>query len=586
MRPPLLLVLLALAPPWVVAEPPARPNVVLILSDDQGWGDLGLHGNPDLRTPHLDSLGTGGARFERFFVQPVCSPTRAELLTGRYHPRGGVRDVSTGGERLNLDEKTFGDTFAAAGYATGYFGKWHNGTQYPYHPIARGFGEFYGFTSGHWGDYFGPPLDHNGRAVRGTGFLADDLTDRAVRFIDANQAKPFVCFLAYNTPHSPMQVPDGYWDRFKAKPLTRRPTPPAKPDEPHTRAALAMCENLDDNVGRVLAALAERKLADDTIVLFLTDNGPNGPRWNGGMKGRKGSTDDGGVRSPLLVRWPRVIRPGTIVAPVAGAIDLLPTLADLAGVKRVGDKPLDGMSLASLLRGEPAEAMDRVLFQHWNGRVSARTTTHRLDAAGRLFDMTADPGQQTDVTAAQPAVAARLRAAVADWRRDVLAGLTKFDDRPFPVGHKAFPTTTLPARDGEPHGTVQRSGRAPNCSYFTHWTRPDDRITWAVDVATAGKYRVELLHTCAAVNVGAVVELTLGDARLSAKTTAAHDPPAYGAANDRVPRTGESLMKDFRPLVMGEVALPRGRGTITLRAPVIPGPEAVEVSGLVLTLLD
>src|SRR5947209_20348390 len=140
----------------------AKPNVVVILTDDQGHGDLSLHGNTNLRTPHVDSLARDGARFERFCVQPVCSPTRAEFLTGRYHPRGGVRNVTSGGERLNLDEKTIADTFRAAGYATACFGKWHNGSQYPYHPTARGFDEFYGFTSGHWGDSFDPPLDHNG----------------------------------------------------------------------------------------------------------------------------------------------------------------------------------------------------------------------------------------------------------------------------------------------------------------------------------------------------------------------------------------------------------------------------------------
>ena len=139
-----------------------RPNIVVILADDQGWGDLSVNGNTNLSTPNIDSLARDGALFERFFVCPVCSPTRAEFLTGRYHPRGGVHGVSTGGERLNLDEKTIADTFKAAGYATGAFGKWHNGTQYPYHPNARGFDEYYGFTSGHWGQYFDPPLEHNG----------------------------------------------------------------------------------------------------------------------------------------------------------------------------------------------------------------------------------------------------------------------------------------------------------------------------------------------------------------------------------------------------------------------------------------
>src|SRR5581483_455796 len=153
-----------------------RPNIIVILTDDQGWGDLSGNGNTNLKTPHIDALGKDGATFARFFVQPVCSPTRAELLTGRYHPRGGVRDVSRGGERLNLGERTIADLLRAAGYVTAAFGKWHNGSQYPYHPLGRGFDEYYGFTSGHWGDYFGPPLEHNGRAVTGHGYLADDFT--------------------------------------------------------------------------------------------------------------------------------------------------------------------------------------------------------------------------------------------------------------------------------------------------------------------------------------------------------------------------------------------------------------------------
>jgi len=144
------------------------PNVVVILADDQGWGDLGINGNSAARTPHVDSLAREGARFDRFFVQPVCAPTRAEFLTGRWHPRGGVYGVSTWGERLDLDERTIADIFRKAGYATGCFGKWHNGSQYPYHPLGRGFDTYYGFTSGHWGDYFSPPLDLDGQPTKET----------------------------------------------------------------------------------------------------------------------------------------------------------------------------------------------------------------------------------------------------------------------------------------------------------------------------------------------------------------------------------------------------------------------------------
>src|ERR1041384_5247146 len=167
-----------------------KPNIVILLADDQGWGDLSVHGNTNLKTPNIDSLARDGALFDRFFVCSVCAPTRAEFLTGRYHSRGGVQGVSTGQERLNTDAKTIADAFKAAGYATGAFGKWHNGSQWPYHPNARGFDEYYGFTSGHWGEYFDAPLDHNGQPVRGKGFITDDLTEHALAFIEQNRAKP------------------------------------------------------------------------------------------------------------------------------------------------------------------------------------------------------------------------------------------------------------------------------------------------------------------------------------------------------------------------------------------------------------
>jgi arylsulfatase A-like enzyme len=164
-----------------------------------------------VRTPNIDSIGRAGVAFDRFFVCPVCAPTRAEFLTGRYHSRGGVRGVSTGLERLNLDERTIAEAFKAAGYATGAFGKWHNGSQWPYHPNARGFEEYYGFTSGHWGLYFDPPLEHNGTLIQGKGFITDYLTDRALEFIDKNQSRPFFCYVPYNVPHSPFSVPVQFW---------------------------------------------------------------------------------------------------------------------------------------------------------------------------------------------------------------------------------------------------------------------------------------------------------------------------------------------------------------------------------------
>ena len=396
-----------------------KPNVIVFLTDDQGWGDLSLNGNTDLSTPNIDSLANDGASFEHFFVCPVCSPTRAEFLTGRYHVRGGVYSTSAGGERLDLDEVTIADTFRSAGYTTGAFGKWHNGMQYPYHPNGRGFDEFYGFCSGHWGDYFSPPLERNGKIVKGNGFCIDDFTDKAITFIEnsSKNKKPFFAYLPYNTPHSPMQVPDKWWDKFKNKKIKMRNRDPRREDIDHLRCALAMCENIDWNIGRVLKKINDLKIEKNTIVIFFHDNGPNGVRWNGGMKGRKGSTDEGGVRSPLLIRWPDKISKGIKINQITSVMDLLPTLTDCANIPISSQKALDGRSLKPLLLGERNKWKERTLINYWRGKTSARNQNFRLDHLGKLYDMTNDPGQLADISALRPKIRNQLLEEVSNWKK-------------------------------------------------------------------------------------------------------------------------------------------------------------------------
>jgi arylsulfatase A-like enzyme len=564
----------------------APPNVVIFLADDQGWGDLSVHGNTQLKTANIDSLARDGALFERFYVCPVCSPTRAEFLTGRYHLRGGVRGVSTGQERIDLDERTIAEAFQQAGYATGAFGKWHNGSQWPYHPNARGFDEYYGFTSGHWGEYFDPPLEHNGKFVRGKGYITDDLTNHAMEFIEKNKDGPFFCYLPYNIPHSPFAVPEEYWNRFKEKPIEMRGRDGADETVDITRCALAMCENIDWNVGRVLALLDRLELADNTIVIYFSDNGPNSFRWNGGMKGRKGSTDEGGVRSPMLVRWPEKIAPGTKVSQIAGAIDLLPTLTAMAGIERVGDKPLDGVDLSPLLLegDENVEWPERGIFSHWGGRVSFRMSQYRFDHQGALFDMVADPGQTRNVVADDTRRAGLLAQIVKLWREEMLEESS--DERPFPVGYREMPMAPLPARDGVPHGGVERSARAPNCSYFVNWTSKDDSMTWDIGVNATTDYEVVVYYTCPVKDAGSTVELEFQGSRLQAKVEPGWDPPLY-TNQDTLPRpSAESQMKEFRPLRLGTMRLEAGRGPLTLRAVDIPGDSVMDVRMLTLTRLD
>ena len=576
------------------------PNVVVLLADDAGWGDYSFNGNRQVATPHIDGIAKAGAHFDRFFVQPVCSPTRSEFLTGRYHRRLGVYGVSTGQERMNPDEKTVADSFKGAGYVTGIFGKWHNGSQWPYHPLARGFDTFWGYTSGHWGEYFDAPLEHNGVMKTSKGYIVDVLTDKALQFIERNQSKPFLCFVPFTTPHSPWSAPASDWARFKDKPLSQTATnaQAEKPDE--TRCALAMVENQDRNVGRILAKLKELNLEEDTIVVYFSDNGPNGHRWTGGMKGTKATTDEGGVRSPLFIRWPGKITAGTQVKPIAGAIDLASTLEALAGIKRVGDRPRDGRDLSPLIKtGLDADWAPRQIFNTWGNNVSVRTQTHRLDNAGNLFDMVTDPGQTTPIQAKQPELAKELIAAVSAWRKEMgiaapAGGKGKgkgangpgnaVDPRPLAIGYREFPITILPARDGEPRGEMQRSGQAPNSSYFVNWTKPTDSAVWNIEVVTAGTYVVTLDYTCPQADVGSKLELSFEGTLLKGKVTDAWDPPLL-TDQDVVPRgTGESVMKVFRTMTLGEVRLEPGKGELRLRATDIPGKSVMDLRRVTLTL--
>ncbi len=577
----------------------APPNLVVFLADDAGWGDYSFSGNTQVATPHIDSIAQGGVSLDRFYVCPVCSPTRAEFLTGRYHPRGGVKGVSTGQERLNLDEKTIADAFHAAGYATGAFGKWHNGSQWPYHPMARGFDTYFGHSSGHWGEYFDAPLEDEGKMVKTQGYIVDVCTDKALAFIDQNKEKPFFCYVPFTTPHSPWAAPAEDWARFQNKPITQRATLTDQEVDDETRCALAMIENQDRNVGRILAKLDELGLSENTILVYFSDNGPNSMRWTGGMKGKKGQTDEGGVRSVCYLRWPAKLPAGHEVTQIAGAIDLMPTLTSLAGVARVGEKPLDGRDLTPLLMKEKTEWPDRMIFSTWGPAVSVRTQTHRLDSTGQLFDMVADPGQTTPINEREPELAAKLTAAVKDWRVELFGAAdpapkpkgakgrnNAVDPRPIPVGYREFPITMLPARDGEPRGTVQRSSNAPNCSYFVNWTSLEDVLVWKLAVETAGRYEVTVDYTCPVADAGSTVELRFRDAVLSGTVTPGWDPPLH-TNQDTLPRPdGESQMKDFKSLTLGTIELPAGEGDLTLRAVKIPGASVMDLRRLTLTLVE
>ena len=561
------------------------PNVVLILADDQGWGDLSFHGNSNLNTPNIDALAKEGVSFTHFYVQPVCSPTRAELLTGRYFPRLGVYATSVGGERMNLGETTIAELFKKAGYKTAAYGKWHNGTQPPYHPNTRGFDDFYGFASGHWGNYFSPMLEHNGVPVQGQGFLVDDLTDKGLKFIEFSEKQSFFLYLPFNTPHSPMQVPDRYWERFKSRPLAQTAADSLEENKNFTRAALAMVENIDYNVGRITRKLQDLDLEENTIVIYLSDNGPNGWRWNGGLRGRKGHTDEGGVRSPFFVKWKGTIPMGRSIDYVAGAIDILPTLSGLAGIEAKTSRPLDGLDLSSVILGESNNFPKRFIFNHWGGRTSVRSSQHRLDHEERLYDLSADPGQMHDLSTKLPGLTDSLILARDQWLTEMELSNEREDSRNFTIGYPGYPHYQLPARDGLASGNIIRSNKYPNCSFFTNWKSTQDKIIWPLEVLSGGKYEVILYYTCKPKNVGSTIRLAWKESGIDFKITEVFDPPLRGMEHDRNPRI-ESYVKDFKAVKLGDLHLSKGEGNLELFATDIPGNEVIDLRMLYLKKLE
>jgi len=550
-----------------------RPNVLLIITDDQGYGDLGLHGNEQIGTPTLDRLGRESLRFDRFFVSPLCSPTRASLLTGRYSLRTGVSGVAEGQETMRAEEVTIAEALGAAGYRTGLFGKWHNGEHFPYTPNGQGFQEAFGFNLGHWNNYFDTTLKHNGRGVKTKGFITDVLTDAAIEFISAKRDQPFFCYLSYNAPHSPFQVPDKYFDKYQAKGL-----------DDYLASVYGMVENVDDNIARVLGRLDELKLRDNTIVIFVTDNGPNGARFNGGMRGVKGSLHEGGSRVPFFLRWPARFKQPRLITQIAAHIDVFPTLLELCGAPTPKTLPQDGRSLIPLLEGKEGDWPDRMLFtQHrLNPNTGAvRTERYRLVNEGRgweLFDMESDPAQKRNIAAEQPEVAKRLTTAYENWRREVLPQ-TRQSRAPIPVGHAKENPVELPVPQSQFTGGLRYSGRHPNNAWLTNWTNLETTVEWELDVAQAGRYEVSLQYLCPKAAAGARVQISAAGSATEA--TLRETSGAQIKSPDRVPRT-EVYEMDWATLRAGAITLPQGKTTLTVRALTKPGEAVMDLKSVAL----
>jgi len=483
------------------------PNVVLVITDDQGYGDLGCHGNPWIRTPHLDKLHGQSVRFTNFHSDPLCAPTRAGLLTGQYALRNGVTAATAGWSLLRPGVATAADMFRQAGYRTGIFGKWHLGENYPLRPSDRGFDESIVCRGGGVAqspDYFGNDYfdDHyyvSNEPKPFQGYCTDVFFGAAMDFVRKNRERPFFLYLPTNAPHDPFLVDKRYSEPYKKRGV---PSPTAE--------FYGMIENIDENAGKLLRLLDELKIAEDTIFLFMTDNGSSAggkrndhpPEWQGytaGMRAQKGSPFEGGHRVPLFVRWPKGgWKSGRDVAALTCHLDVLPTLADLCGLKPPADHRFDGSSMVPLLResqGFPAERTHFIehhqtrqdgKFQmedpgRWRNAV-ALTSRWRLVNGRALFDVQRDPGQTSDVAAANPQVVAKLLKEYDTWWKDVSPGFASWNR--ITIGSSSEPVTGLTCFDW--HGAVVPSSQAMVQSNLVA------NGPWALTAERAGIYSVTL----------------------------------------------------------------------------------------------
>lgn len=467
-----------------------KPNVIVIITDDQGYGDFSRHGNPVLKTPHLDRLASQSIRLTDFHVAPMCTPTRGQLMTGIDCLRNGAMNVSSGRTLLRRGVPTMADVFAANGYQAGQFGKWHLGDNYPYRPPDRGFHESIFFPSSHIGsapdfwnnDYFDDTYNHNGRREQYSGYCTDVFFREAIAWMKrcADRHEPFFTYLATNAPHGPLFVPAKYRELYADQ-------------KPPVARFFGMIANIDENIGLFDEFLHESGLAENTIVVFLTDNGGTAgvPVFTAGMRGRKIELYEGGHRVPCFVRWPagRLREPGD-ESELTQVQDLLPTLIDLCDMTLQMKPTFDGLSLAPLLRGETDSLPDRTLviqFSRMNeprpskGDACVLWNRWRLVQDKELFDLATDPEQKTNVIDRFPDIAVRLRDYYDRWWAGVAPRVNEHEA--IVVGSDTENPLLLSPADWEDsfldQGAQVRAGLRRNGA-------------WNIEVAAAGSYEITL----------------------------------------------------------------------------------------------
>ena len=475
-----------------------RPNVILIMTDDQGYGDLACHGNPIIKTPNLDTLHSQSVRFTNFHVNAFCAPTRAALLTGRMSDRTHVRTTIYSRNHLNRNETTMAEFFKATGYQTGHFGKWHLGRNYPYRPMDRGFDQWVGHGDGgtgtssdYWGnDKMNDTYWRNGTWETFSGFCTDIYFDEAMAFIEGAKDRPFFVYLATNVPHSPWNVPKAW----------RRPYEVNGTLDSRTVDFYATISRFDHNLGRLRTFLADKKLDDNTLIVYLTDNGTSGGDkvFNAGMRGKKGSVYEGGHRVPCFMHWPAGgFKKAVDIDRLANHFDLLPTLTDLCSLKAPARPQLefDGKSLVPLIKGTHAPWPDRTVFMHvqnvredpvkWMNSV-VLTEQWRLINGKELYDIKNDPSQTREIAQDHPDVVAEMRQRYErHWNELDMAG------NPYPrpiIGSRHEEETWL-----NPDAWIIENEKGPHTWNQSHVrSGANNSGFWPVELAADGLYQFDV----------------------------------------------------------------------------------------------
>ncbi|MHC4123011.1 MAG: arylsulfatase [Planctomycetota bacterium] len=414
------------------------PNIIFVLTDDQGFGDLGCHGNKKIETPNLDKFAAESAEFSQFYVCPVCAPTRASLMTGRYNYRTRAIDTYLGRAMMDTEEVTIAEMLKTAGYKTAIFGKWHLGDNYPMRPMEQGFDESIVHRGGGIGqpadppggsDYFDPILFHNGKQKKYKGYCMDVYTDETLKFIKKNRNKPFFVYLPTNTVHGPLIIGKEYEAPYRAMGFDEK-----------TAKVYGMVTNIDDNFGRLLKQLKKLNLEENTIVIFMTDNGPCGykGRYTAGLKGHKATVYENGIRVPCLIRWPNGLKGERKIDTIAAHIDIVPTLLEACDVQKPENIKFDGISLMPLLTQTNPDWPKRTLYFQWHrGDVpelyrcfAVRNQRYKLlQAQGignkpeelkfELYDISKDPGEKNNLIDKHPEIAEKMKRQYEDWFKDV-----------------------------------------------------------------------------------------------------------------------------------------------------------------------